>query len=515
MKVTTKIRIDLARSGGSLPVEAIQGDGNTRYVEISLFADGKPWNPSYDCKAAVTYVKPDNTIGLYDKLADGTPAVTIRGATACVILAPQILAVPGRVKAAVVFNNNRLDQLTTFPFEIAVARNQFAGAQKSEDFVRLQWLEDRLNEKIDELVATEKAVTAGIAAEKAYAAAAEAETAAGRAQEMAEAADKASERANTAASAVDLATTAASTAAAAAQSAAELADNAATAAQAVADDIVQDIAALNASNASLSDALTRNNAKLDILWKLNAGISYDFVTDGEEGYEKTVPAGSKYAAVESIGGHLESVDGALVCGGVVAIKYNGEIMGIIPDAVRRLPGYGWSAGDVCNSVEKTTDGWQYVQRVGVGNLGSANWTKTGSNRFYTGNFSGLVKPPIDASVVPNVVCHMYASVCFDASYAEEVDKSISVTNQSSYSRGNINVVDSGYSDAVSFKSAVSGILLYYELSVPIVTDITDLMADFPAYFAVESGGTLAFENSTNLSIPSTVKYLRSIKEAIA
>ena len=36
----------------------------------------------------------------------------------------------------------------------------------------------------------------------------------------------------------------------------------------------------------------------------------------------------------------------------------------IPDAVRNLPGYGWSAGDVYNSIERTDDGWQYVQRVG-------------------------------------------------------------------------------------------------------------------------------------------------------
>ena len=36
----------------------------------------------------------------------------------------------------------------------------------------------------------------------------------------------------------------------------------------------------------------------------------------------------------------------------------------IPDAVRNLPGYGWSAGEVCNSIERTGDGLQYVQRVG-------------------------------------------------------------------------------------------------------------------------------------------------------
>lgn len=36
----------------------------------------------------------------------------------------------------------------------------------------------------------------------------------------------------------------------------------------------------------------------------------------------------------------------------------------IPDAVKALPGYGWSAGNVCNEIVRRADGWDYVQRVG-------------------------------------------------------------------------------------------------------------------------------------------------------
>lgn len=36
----------------------------------------------------------------------------------------------------------------------------------------------------------------------------------------------------------------------------------------------------------------------------------------------------------------------------------------IPDAVKALPGYGWSAGSVCNEIVRRADGWDYVQRVG-------------------------------------------------------------------------------------------------------------------------------------------------------
>ena len=37
----------------------------------------------------------------------------------------------------------------------------------------------------------------------------------------------------------------------------------------------------------------------------------------------------------------------------------------IPDAVKALPGYGWSAGSLCNEIVRRTDGWDYVQRVGL------------------------------------------------------------------------------------------------------------------------------------------------------
>jgi hypothetical protein len=38
---------------------------------------------------------------------------------------------------------------------------------------------------------------------------------------------------------------------------------------------------------------------------------------------------------------------------------------LIPDAVKALPGYGQSAGDLCNEIVRRADGWDYVQRVGL------------------------------------------------------------------------------------------------------------------------------------------------------
>lgn len=48
----------------------------------------------------------------------------------------------------------------------------------------------------------------------------------------------------------------------------------------------------------------------------------------------------------------------------VKVKYSDDTYPI-PDAVKALPGYGWSAGSVCNEVVRRADGWDYVQRVGL------------------------------------------------------------------------------------------------------------------------------------------------------
>lgn len=48
----------------------------------------------------------------------------------------------------------------------------------------------------------------------------------------------------------------------------------------------------------------------------------------------------------------------------VKVKYSDDAYPI-PDAVKALPGYGWSAGNLYNEIVRRADGWDYVQRVGL------------------------------------------------------------------------------------------------------------------------------------------------------
>ena len=61
------------------------------------------------------------------------------------------------------------------------------------------------------------------------------------------------------------------------------------------------IASVEESKANKS-ALATTDRKLDALWKLNQGITYEFQTDNTEAYQKEIPTGAKMASVKQIGG---------------------------------------------------------------------------------------------------------------------------------------------------------------------------------------------------------------------
>ena len=55
MQVTTKITVDMTRQNVGQRVNAVQGDGNTRLVEITLLSGGAPWTLPEGVEAAIAY----------------------------------------------------------------------------------------------------------------------------------------------------------------------------------------------------------------------------------------------------------------------------------------------------------------------------------------------------------------------------------------------------------------------------------------------------------------------------
>lgn len=194
----------------------------------------------------------------------------------------------------------------------------------------------------------------------------------------------------------------------------------------------------------------------------------------------------------------------------------------IPSAVRNLPGYGWSAGSVANTVKRTDKGWQYVQRVGSVDLGTFDWhdggTATSARRMNSRAKADNVKIPIKSSDTPNVMCKTYDRVAPDETWlCTKEGVTINIKD------GIVIVYDSQYSTAEStaaFKQHVQGLMLFYELATPITTDITALMGDALAPFAVEAGGSItlhhpAADDGFTIDVPAKVQYITKLSEVSA
>lgn len=175
----------------------------------------------------------------------------------------------------------------------------------------------------------------------------------------------------------------------------------------------------------------------------------------------------------------------------------------IPAAIRNLNGYGLGAGEVSNTVGFDTG--KYTRRVGIVDLGSVAWyygNWGAKNVFSTYSFqAGGERETIKAGT-KNVVCSA-SFVGVGEIYNGTADNAFCVNGDS------IRGMFSGYTDVASFKAAMSGVMLVYELAEPEVIDISDkLSAD--NYIKVFENGTVFMESENKLDVPSTITY--QIKE---
>lgn len=151
MLVTTKIGIDLQRPSYPAVINAVQGDQNTRRLEIALYSGSVAWQVPDGVTVAMRYCKPDNTKGYYDTMPDGSPAFTVSENTVSILLAPQMLTVPGTVPAQVVLLQEA-QVLSTFGIQIRVESDPSVGVVESEDYLNwLQWIKTELDDYLEQL----------------------------------------------------------------------------------------------------------------------------------------------------------------------------------------------------------------------------------------------------------------------------------------------------------------------------------------------------------------------------
>lgn len=186
----------------------------------------------------------------------------------------------------------------------------------------------------------------------------------------------------------------------------------------------------------------------------------------------------------------------------------------IPQAVLNLDGYGDGVSDdVYNYVD--WENKKYHKRVGRVDLGELNYYRT------SGTF------PAFRSSIPKRKYGIGRYFLLCAKYVTYNKVHSTDSNIDTLTDDNTIFVNSGsntffirnlsYADAASFKQAMSGIMLYYELAEEEIIDISDIIDNtFQEPFEVEAGGTLTFHNSNGdgyrLPIPNEEEYIVSLAE---
>ena len=135
----------------------------------------------------------------------------------------------------------------------------------------------------------------------------------------------------------------------------------------------------------------------------------------------------------------------------------------IPEAIRNLPGYGWSAGTARNYVDYENK--RYVQCVDSVDLGTLNWTAGGgisSQTVFIASSRKICgqKLSYNSAIASNILCSKYLAKSQNEVWSDAAPVGIA-TNATI--DGYVYVNDTAYTDATAFKQAMQGVMLYYEL----------------------------------------------------
>lgn len=184
----------------------------------------------------------------------------------------------------------------------------------------------------------------------------------------------------------------------------------------------------------------------------------------------------------------------------------------ISEAIKALPGYGWSAGTAKNYVDYENK--KYVQCVGSVDLGTVQWVAGDGERvsFQTSQVKGQ-KLTKNYTILPNFLCSKYLTKTQNEVWGKTDVTGISADANAD---GYVYINDMSYTDVDAFKQAMSGVILYYELAEPIVTDISSLIPDyFLRNIEVEAGGSITFKGGNDnyrIPVPNEEEYVVKLSE---
>lgn len=148
--------------------------------------------------------------------------------------------------------------------------------------------------------------------------------------------------------------------------------------------------------------------------------------------------------------------------------------------------------------EYTSDG-KVKRKYGIVDLGTLDWfyaDTSGHERFYSQILSDAKS--VSGKEKANSVCSKYPTSTNEAVYIHTTDKIFGQDEN-----GRVQVYDSAYTDAATFKAAMSGVMLVYELATP----TTETATPFTNPQIVSKYGTLEYVTNSIVPVGHKTTYL--------
>lgn len=158
-----------------------------------------------------------------------------------------------------------------------------------------------------------------------------------------------------------------------------------------------------------------------------------------------------------------------------------------------------SAGSVYDEIDLVKG--KAIQRVGSVDLGTLDWSKYDSANIpvYYARINAM-KPSYAKSLCNKYIWELWTSLTSRVSGTLENHPSLNITY----------IADSNYDNAMAFKQAMNGVMLYYELATPTETPLEQADWEYLQSLEVESNGTITFANEQYLQVPNEESYLKRV-----
>lgn len=142
-----------------------------------------------------------------------------------------------------------------------------------------------------------------------------------------------------------------------------------------------------------------------------------------------------------------------------------------------------------------------TRRIGVVDLGTLNWNYVSGRQIfvYTDLQNLLIKPSSNSQTNYSQLIDSYGYYLNRQSQSDQLINNPKDISVSISSNGNLQLRNLAYTDATAFKTAMSGVMLYYELATPTTEVIATGLTHEQVSMAFEKGGSIINDN-TNTNI---------------